>query len=287
MGGRDKLQYLMEHTEESLRLDIKTKIDDVRNQALFAGIRPGMRVLDIGCGSGKTTSVLHSLVQPGGEIVGMDIANDRVAYARRHYQEDGIQFIQKDMRDPLDELGQFDSLWIRFVLEYYRKEAWPIVQHVTEALKPGGILCLIDLDHNCMNHFEMPERLEKTLMELFRMGESKANFDPYAGRKLYSYLYKMGFTDIKVHVGAHHLIYQELNDADAYNWMKKMEVGMKKMNFDFRRYSSGYEGFVEEFMTFFNDPGRFTYTPLIAACGRKSDKATGRKAKPRSAKVTA
>jgi ubiquinone/menaquinone biosynthesis C-methylase UbiE len=267
----NEAQYLMEHEEEALRLDMKTRPTAVEEQALFAGIKPGMRVLDIGCGSGKTTSVLQKLVQPDGKAFGIDIAENRIAYARDHYGKEGIEFICKDMRDPLEDLGEFDFFWMRFVLEYYRVDAWPIVQHLTKALKPGGVFCLIDLDHNCLNHFEMPERLEKTVSEIMEIVESEANFDPYAGRKLYSYLYKLDFKDIRAHVGTHHLIYSKLNDVDAYNWLKKIEVGIKRIQFDFHLYPSGYDEFVDEFMTFFNDPARFTYTPLILISGRKGN----------------
>jgi SAM-dependent methyltransferase len=260
----------MENDEESLRLDLKTKSDVVEEQARFGGIGPGMRVIDIGCGSGKTTSVLHALVQPGGKAIGIDISESRVCYAKAHYGREGIDFVCRDMRDPLDDLGEFDFLWIRFVLEYYRAEAWRIVQHVTGVLKPGGVICLLDLDYNCMSHFEMPERLEKTLRELVETLEMKADFDPYVGRKLYSYLRKLDFADIRVHVGAHHLIYGSLRQVDAYNWAKKIEVASNRIDFDFHRYASGYVGFIEEFKTFFNDPGRFTYTPIISVRGRKS-----------------
>jgi ubiquinone/menaquinone biosynthesis C-methylase UbiE len=260
----------MEHEEEFLRLELKTKPETVEEQAIFAGIKPGMRVLDVGCGSGKTTSVLHALVRPEGKAIGIDISGSRIDYAREHYGVKDIEFIRRNVSDHLDDLGKFDFVWIRFVLEYFRAEAWSIVQHVTKTLKPGGVLCLIDLDHNCMNHFEMPQRLEKTVQELMEVVEAKANFDPYAGRKLYSYLHRLGFCDIRARVGTHHLIYSKLNDVDAYNWLKKIEVGIRKIDFDFHRYSSGYDGFVEEFMSFFNDPGRFTYTPLISVHGRKA-----------------
>ena len=63
--------YIMEHEDEAKRLDLKTEGGPVFKQALWAGIQPGMRVADIGCGSGKTTHFLHQLIQPGGEIVGM------------------------------------------------------------------------------------------------------------------------------------------------------------------------------------------------------------------------
>jgi len=261
----------MEHEEEALRLELKTRPDVVEEQALFAGIKPGMRVLDIGCGSGKTTAVLHGLVQPGGKAVGIDISAHRIDYARDHYEKAGVEFVRRNMTDPLDDLGEFDFLWIRFLLEYFRAEAWSIVRHVAKALRTGGILCLVDLDYNCMSHFELPERLEKTVRELVEALEQKANFDPYMGRKLYSYLYKMDFTDIRVRVGAHHLIYGRLDAVDAFNWAKKISVASEKIGFDFRRYPTGYDGYIEEFNAFFNDPGRFTYTPVITVCGRKGD----------------
>jgi len=264
--------YFMENEDEALRLDLKTNRDVVEEQALFAGIKPGMRVIDMGCGSGKTTSILHALAQPGGKAVGLDISENRIHYALDHYGKEGIRFVCMDMRHSLDELGKFDFLWIRFVLEYYRTDAWSIVQHVARILKPGGILCLIDLDYNCMNHFELPERADKTTRELIEMLEVKANFDPYMGRKLYSYLYRMDFTDIKVNVGAHHLIYGNLSAVDSYNWIKKMEVASRKINFDFCHYSSGYSEYAEEFTAFLSDPGRFTYTPVISVRGCKTSR---------------
>lgn len=71
-------QYLMENPQEALRLDVKTDPDAVRRQAALCGIGPGVRVLDGGCGSGKTTSVIHEIVQPGGSAVGIDFAGDRI-----------------------------------------------------------------------------------------------------------------------------------------------------------------------------------------------------------------
>ena len=77
--------YLMESDEEALRLDIKTDAALVEKQALWAGIKPGMRVADLGCGAGKTTFHLNRLVQPNGQTVGVDIADQRIDYARKHY----------------------------------------------------------------------------------------------------------------------------------------------------------------------------------------------------------
>ena len=262
--------YLMEHPEEALRLDVKTDPEEVRKQAQICGIGPGARVLDGGCGSGKTTSILHELVQPGGEVVGVDFARDRIEFAKEHYGgPSGIEFHQMDLRDSLDSLGQFDFIWIRFVLEYYLVGAQDIIKNVSEVLKPEGFLCLLDLDYNCLNHYPLPDGMEEILRKLIGRMIDKYNFDPYIGRKLYSYQYDLGFRDIQLHLMAQHLIYGEIKSGDDFNWIKKVQMASMKAPDLFDGYNGGYEGFFSDFKEFFRDPRRFTYTPLIVCIGKR------------------
>lgn len=259
----------MESNEETLRLDMKTDGKIVQKQALWAGIQPGMRVADLGFGSGKTTLYLHKLIQPDGTIVGVDIAEERIKYATAHYSEKGIEYLCRNLCESLDDLGMFDFVWVRFVLEYYRSESFDIVRNISTILKPGGILCLIDLDYNCLSHFGLPKRLEETLFEIMTTLEKTADFDPYVGRKLYAFLYDLGYRDIDVDVASHHLIYGELEEVDAFNWTKKAEVAVKKSGYRFDAYEGGYEAFFKEFKRAFADPRRFTYTPVISCRGQK------------------
>jgi SAM-dependent methyltransferase len=261
--------YLMEDLEESVRLDQKTDPLVVERQARWAGIRPGMRVADLGCGSGKTTSVLNNLVQPGGEVIGLDFALSRHEFAKSHYAASGIKFVCRDVRDPLEDLGPFDLIWVRFLLEYYLSGGFEIVKHISAYLKPGGILCLIDLDQNCLNHYGLTERMEKTLIELTALSQEKGDFDPWAGRKLYAFLYDLGYKNISVEASAHHLIYGPLKETDAFNWVKKVEVGPQKLQYDFKEYQGSHKAFLEEFSVYIRNPRRFIYTPVITCRGNK------------------
>jgi SAM-dependent methyltransferase len=261
--------YLMENDQEAKRLDLKTDQARLEQQARWAGIRSGMRVADVGCGSGKTSFFLHQLVQTGGEVLGIDASIERIAHAQNTYQADGLHFTCRDFYAPMTDLGQFDFIWVRFVLEYHRRDAAMIVGNLMQILKPGGILCLIDLDHNCLNHYGMPLRLESALAEIMALLEANANFDPFMGRKLYSFLYDLGCKEIDVQLAAHHLIAGQLDDVDAYNWLRKVDVAVQNSGYGFPAYAGGYQEFREEFKRFFSDPRRFTYTPLIACRGIK------------------
>lgn len=259
--------YLMENRHETLRLELKTEPASVRAQALWGGIRPGMRVLDVGCGPGKTTSVLHELIQPEGTIIGIDWSEERISHAQKHYGKPGMAFSVRDLRDPLDDMGKFDFIWARFVLEYYRRESRDIVGNLKKALKPGGLICLLDLDHNGLNHYELPPALEELVSRLMVKLREEHNFDVHAGRKLYAHLYDHGFEDIQVHIAAHHLVYGRLGDVDAFNWMRKVEMIADRFGDLLQEYPGGCEAFLLDFRKFFYDPRRFTYTPLILCKG--------------------
>lgn len=262
--------YIMENEEEAYRLEKKTNPKDLRRQARWCGIKPGQRLLDLGCGPGKTTSILHEMIQPGGSSVGIDASPERIAYAQKHYGDKaGIEFVVHNMTKPLGRFGKFDAVWIRFVLEYFRQESRDIVKNVADSLHSGGLLCLVDLDHNALNHYEMPAPMVKILPELSRHLEESYNFDAYAGRKLYSYLFDLGFKDIEVKVMGHHVIYGKSRKVDSYNWTRKIEVMAPRLAHLFETYSGGYHQFLVDFREFFHSPRRFTYSPLILCKGRK------------------
>jgi hypothetical protein len=115
----------------------------------------------------------------------------------------------------------------------------------------------------------MSSRLEKATHGIMQALEMKADFDPYVGRKLYAYLYDLGCQAINVRLDPHHLIFGELKEVEAFNWIKKVETAGKKAGYHFEGYKDGYEEFFEEFKRFFSNPRRFTYTPVICCKGSK------------------
>jgi len=87
-----------------------------------AGVGPGMRILDVGCGAGDIAFLAADLVGPSGEVVGADRAAAAVAWATARAQEQGISNVKFLEGDPvaLEFEQQFDVVVGRLVLMYSR-----------------------------------------------------------------------------------------------------------------------------------------------------------------------
>lgn len=266
----DELDYLMESEYEAFRLDLKTDAVVVEEQARWAGVSPGMRVLDLGCGVGKTTHLLHELVGPHGVTVGVDGSARRIAYASRSFSRAGIRYVQRDARGSLSDLGPFDLVWVRFLLEYFAGESFAVAKNAHDTLAGGGTLCLIDLDHNCLGHFGAPPRLDKALRNIVFAMQRRHGFDPFVGRKLYAHLFDLGCTDIEVRMTAHHLIYGQISATDRFNWLAKAEAARRLPACFDDDYPGGYQEFHQELVDYLDDPRRFIYTPIILCKGRRA-----------------
>jgi ubiquinone/menaquinone biosynthesis C-methylase UbiE len=278
MENHKDFSYLMENRDEDLRLTLKTDPEVVKRQAAWAGISPGMRVLDVGCGSGITTAALADLVGETGHVTGLDASEERLEGARRSYSSERVSFVRHDIRKPYLTEKPFDAIWARFILEYFRKDQYEIIVNSVASLRVGGIVCLADLDNNSMGHDGHNERLQKTFDDIMTRLQRDFNFDPYAGRRLYGHLHSLGFKQIDCRIEPHHLIYGKLSERDAYNWMRKMEVTAAKSGCrfeeyagdEFNRFESRYHAFVDEATEYFSSPERFCYTPLVICRGIKT-----------------
>ena len=102
----------MESEVEAIRLEKKTNRKAVEQQAIWAGLKPGMSIADLGCGPGVTTDILHEITSPTGKAVGIDFSKKRIAKANANYKKKNLTFLCCDIRDPLDNLGLFDFVFI-------------------------------------------------------------------------------------------------------------------------------------------------------------------------------
>jgi len=114
-------------------------------------LRPGERVLDVGCGGGKATIAASRQVQPGGSVVGADISEALLALARqRAARNSGATFQQADVQIGQVGSGGFDAVMSQFGVMFFDE---PVVAftNIARHLRPGGRLgfaCWQAMDRN-------------------------------------------------------------------------------------------------------------------------------------------
>jgi ubiquinone/menaquinone biosynthesis C-methylase UbiE len=144
----DPLYAVGRSAEERLRLVEQDRNFGPSTTRLFhdAGIGPGMRVLDVGCGAGDVAFRASALVGPSGSVIGVD-ADPAVLQAARERAVTGdftnVQFVHGDLREIAFD-DPFDAIVGRLVLVYLPRPA-ELLQRLAGLLRPGGVLAFQEL----------------------------------------------------------------------------------------------------------------------------------------------
>jgi SAM-dependent methyltransferase len=116
-----------------------------------AGLAPGMRVLDVGSGSGDVAFLAAEFVGPWGSVVGVDRAPAAVERAEHRAQQIGIANVEFVEGDPVMMHGKerFDAIVGRLILMYYHDPV-DALRKLLGHLRPGGVVAFQEFDlTNC------------------------------------------------------------------------------------------------------------------------------------------
>jgi SAM-dependent methyltransferase len=163
-----------------------------RRVLLEAGLRPGMRVADLGCGVGMVTALLAELVGPEGHVVGIDSSGAQLAQARERFQTDrpNISFVEASATDTDLPSESFDLVYCRFLL-IHLPEPERALREMGRLLKPNGILVCEDGDLTSSGS-EPPSVLSAFADLWGRLGPTKG-VDYTLGRRLFRMVLAAGF----------------------------------------------------------------------------------------------
>jgi ubiquinone/menaquinone biosynthesis C-methylase UbiE len=163
---------------------------------LLPHLKPGMTLLDVGCGPGSITADLAELVAPG-EVTGLDRSEDVLEQAAELAALRGIEnasFATGNIYDLQYDDDTFDVVHAHQVLQHL---ADPVaaLHEMRRVAKPGGIIAVRDADFHGMSWYPAMPELDEW-METYQQIARGNQAEPDAGRHLLSWALAAGLEEI-------------------------------------------------------------------------------------------
>ena len=141
----DQADYWGKSASGAKWITLEDKLDAALQPALDlvldrAGLTAGMRVLDIGCGTGASVVQAAQRVGPSGRVVGLDISQpflDRAAQRARALGLSNTRFVLADAQTHPFEKGGYDAIISRFGVMFFENTT-AAFENMAHALAPGA-----------------------------------------------------------------------------------------------------------------------------------------------------
>ncbi len=142
-------------------------MDNIWRKAALEPAKPGLRVLDLGCGTGDLAlGAARKMGAGAGEVVGLDFSQNMLMAAQARYDKLNkrnlatVRWVALKAEDIPFEDARYDLVLSGFVLRNIYENIDFILQGVREALNPGGKIRLLDFT-------EPPSRAWKKMWQLY------------------------------------------------------------------------------------------------------------------------
>jgi ubiquinone/menaquinone biosynthesis C-methylase UbiE len=112
-----------------------------------AGVKPGMQVLDAGCGPGRLTIPLARRVGATGRVVALDLQRRMLEKLRRRVEKEGlsgVELVRGGLGEGLLPDGVFDVAFLVTVLGEVPDKVGGLVE-IRRSLRPGGVLTVTEV----------------------------------------------------------------------------------------------------------------------------------------------
>ncbi|TFV53794.1 methyltransferase domain-containing protein [Blastococcus sp. TF02A_35] len=162
---------------------------------LLPSLRPGLDLLDVGCGPGTITVDLAARVAPG-RVLGLDLSPDPLDEARTAAARAGVEVgfrvgdvYALDLPD-----GSFDVVHAHQVLQHLTDPV-AALREMARVCRPGGVLAVRDVDYAATTWFPPDRGLDRWL-ELYGQVARRNDAEPDAGRRLLAWAHAAGLRDV-------------------------------------------------------------------------------------------
>ena len=175
-------QYVLGHSDRELeRLSTQARLIGPITREFFidAGIVPGMRILEVGSGSGDVAFLAADLVGDKGSVVGVDRAPAAIVEARRRAEARSLRNVSFREGDPAELTfdDSFDAVVGRYVL-LLQADGAHMLRRLARCLKPGGVIVFHEPDWSVVRSCPPAptyDRCCRWIIQAGNLGGSKRN----------------------------------------------------------------------------------------------------------------
>ena len=175
-----------------------------RNAEFFLlHLRPGMRLLDAGCGAGSITVGLAAAVADG-EAIGVDVSDEAIEAARETASSAGRSNLRFEVADicalPFED-ASFDAVFCHAVLQHLR-EPLGALRELRRVMRPGAVIGVADADLDGSLMSPADPALDAAGRLLHELRERTTGGDLRVGKRLRELLHDAGFERVSASVRA-------------------------------------------------------------------------------------
>jgi SAM-dependent methyltransferase len=169
--------------------DERRSADETGQVFGLLGIKPGMRVADVGAGSGYYTMLLARAVGPQGEVFAQDITPDYLAALKKRVLNAKLTNVKVGLGEEHDPRLPRRVLDAAVLIHMYHEIAQPyaLLFNLAASMKPESVVGIVDLDRSTDEHGTPHDLLR---CELAAVGYREAGFHKLRGGVGYLAVFK-------------------------------------------------------------------------------------------------
>jgi len=166
-------------------------------RTLLSALRPGLRVLDIGCGTGAITKDIAAIVGPTGSVIGIDNTASFIREGQQYYSDvNNLELIHIDVLD-FSSVEKFDLIVSARTFQWI-STLDKVIDKVKSLLKPNGQVSILDYNHEMIDWQPKVPQSMQNFYNMFLVWRKDAGMNNRIGFDIIDIFENHGFDEVEV-----------------------------------------------------------------------------------------
>jgi len=186
-------------------------------------LRDGLRVLDVGCGTGAISNGIAKLVGPRGCVIGIDNTEKFITSGQESYKETpNLELVHSDLFNYSNK-AHFDLIVSARTLQWLSHPKEALIK-MKSLLNPGGQISILDYNHEKLEWSPLPPERMQLFYQAFLKWRADAGMNNQIADDLADYFIEAGFHSIEVFNA------DEIYKKEDHNFLERIGIWSKVAN---------------------------------------------------------